>query len=87
MEKRSIECQNISGPSAPSLRAPSLRMPALRSPDQVMRLERMGSFHPMRLSFSRQLTRRMQREDWQIDFPRFELDERGFGPRVTRGCR
>ena len=84
MEKRSIECQNISGPSAPSLRAPSLRMPALRSPDQVMRLERMGSFHPMRLSFSRQLTRRMQREDWQIDFPRFELDERGFGHAVIR---
>ena len=31
----------------------------LRHPDEVMRLERMGSYHPMRLSFSRILLRRM----------------------------
>ena len=57
---------------------------AMRSPEHVMRLERMGSFHPMRLSFSRQLTRRMQQERWQVDFPRFELDENGFGYAVIR---
>ncbi len=57
---------------------------AMRSPEHVMRLERMGSFHPMRLSFSRQLTRRMQQEQWQVDFPRFELDENGFGYAVIR---
>lgn len=57
---------------------------AMRSPEDVMRLERIGSFHPMRLSFSRQLTRRMKQERWQVDFPRFELDENGFGYAVIR---
>lgn len=69
MEKRSVEYQNNTN---------------MRSPDQVMRLERMGSFHPMRLSFSRQLTRRMQQENWQVDFPRFALDDNGFGHAVVR---
>ena len=52
---------------------------AMRAPAEVMRLSRMGSFHPMRLSFSRQLIRRMHHEGWQIDVPRLELDENGFG--------
>ena len=52
---------------------------AMRAPAEVMRLSRMGSFHPMRLSFSRQLIRRMHNEGWQIDVPRLELDENGFG--------
>ena len=69
MEKRSYQDQNIA---------------AMRQPEHVMRLERMGSFHPMRLSFARQLTRRMKQEQWQVDFPRFELDENGFGYAVIR---
>ena len=54
----------------------------LRAPADVMRLSRMGSFHPMRLSFSRQLIRRMHNEGWQIDVPRLDLDANGFGVAV-----
>ena len=54
----------------------------LRAPADVMRLSRMGSFHPMRLSFSRQLIRRMHDEGWQIDVPRLDLDANGFGVAV-----
>lgn len=56
----------------------------LRSPQEVMRLHRMGSFHPMRLSFSRQLIRRMHDENWVIDAPHRDLDENGFGTVVVR---
>ena len=55
---------------------------AMRAPAEVMRLSRMGSFHPMRLSFSRQLIRRMHVEGWQIGVPRLDLDENGFGVAV-----
>ena len=52
---------------------------ALRSPATVMRLARLGSFHQSRLSFSRQLLRRMSREAWTFDCPAFDLDEKGVG--------
>jgi hypothetical protein len=55
---------------------------APRSPDEVMRLARMGSFHPMRLSFSRILLRRMAEEDWTIDVPDWSIDENGYGHAV-----
>ena len=45
---------------------------ALRPPEAVMRLERMGSFHPTRLSFMRVLLRRIAREGWAIERERFE---------------
>ena len=54
-------------------------MVELRSPEQVMRLERIGSFHQSRLSFMRVLLRRMKREAWTFDRPRFDIDERGVG--------
>ena len=54
----------------------------LRHPDEMMRLERMGSFHPMRLSFSRILLRRMAAENWKIDTPVWSFDENGFGHAV-----
>lgn len=54
----------------------------LRSPDIVMRLERMGSFHPMRLSFSRILLRRMAAEGWVITTPIWSLDKEGYGHAV-----
>lgn len=50
-----------------------------RSPDVVMRLDRMGSFHQSRLSFMRILLRRMKREAWTFDCPRFEIDADGVG--------
>jgi len=57
---------------------------AMRPPSEVMRLARMGSFHPMRLSFSRQLLRRMAGEGWVIDIPRWQMDENGVGQAVIR---
>ena len=53
--------------------------PSLRSPEDVMRLERMGSFHPMRLSFSRILLRRIASENWNISIHEWALDKQGFG--------
>ena len=58
--------------------------PALRDPDRVMRLSRMGSAHPMRLSFLRVLLRRIQQEGWCFDRPVWEVDNRGVGRAVYR---
>lgn len=52
---------------------------ALRPPDQVMRLERMGSFFATPISFMRTLVRRMSTEKWTFERERMELDENGFG--------
>lgn len=57
---------------------------ALRDPDQVMRLSRMGSAHPMRLSFLRVLLRRLQAEGWRFDRPLWQVDDRGVGRAVYR---
>lgn len=55
-----------------------------RSPDEVMRLARMGCSHPTRLSFLRQLLRRMQAENWRFDRPVWEIDVKGVGRAVYR---
>lgn len=55
-----------------------------RSPDQVMRLSRMGSAHPMRLSFLRILLRRVQAEGWQFSRTHWEMDDKGVGRAVYR---
>ena len=52
---------------------------ALRSPAEVMKLERLGSFHPTRLSFTRTLVRRMHREKWRFEIGHNSLDEFGIG--------
>ena len=49
-----------------------------------MRLHRMGSFHPTRLSFARALIRRMGRERWSVTRPVFDLDGSGNGTAVYR---
>ncbi|MEM7170408.1 MAG: hypothetical protein AAF530_09565 [Pseudomonadota bacterium] len=54
----------------------------LRPPGQVMRLARIGSFFPSRLSFMRRLIRRMNQEAWQISAARFDLDDEGYGVAV-----
>lgn len=54
----------------------------LRSPDEVMRLSRMGSFHPSRLSFMRILLRRMKSEGWEVTRPVWDIDDRGVGRAV-----
>ena len=52
---------------------------ALRSPAEVMKLERLGSFHPTRLSFTRTLVRRMHREKWRFEIGHNSLDDFGIG--------
>ncbi len=54
----------------------------LREPSEVMRLERMGSFFPTRLSFMRTLTRRLAREEAKVTRPVFDMDDEGYGRAV-----
>ena len=55
-------------------------MPAtIRPPGEVMRLSRLGRFHPTRLSFARTLIRRMAREGWHIETALRDLDDDGYG--------
>ncbi len=56
----------------------------MRPPAQVMRLARMGSAHPMRLSFLRVLMRRAQREGWRFDRTLWDIDAHGVGRAVYR---
>ena len=51
----------------------------LRPPEQVARLDRMGSFFQTRISFMRTLVRRMHREEWRFTTGLFDLDENGYG--------
>ncbi len=55
---------------------------AMRHPGQVMRLERLGSFHQCRLSFMRILLRRLKAENWGFERPVFDIDSRGVGTAV-----
>lgn len=66
------------------LHAETANQVALRTPDHVMRLARFGATHQTRLSFLRTLLRRMSRERWTIDRPRFDIDARGVGVAVYR---
>ncbi len=52
---------------------------SLRPPEVVMHLERLGSFHSTRLSFTRTLVRRMHHEQWRFEVIHNTLDEFGFG--------
>lgn len=54
----------------------------LRSADSVMRLARMGSFHPTRLSFMQSLLRRLKREAWRFERRCWEIDAAGVGHAV-----
>ncbi|WP_281855913.1 hypothetical protein [Litoreibacter halocynthiae] len=56
----------------------------MRAPSEVMRLARMGSGHPTRLSFLRVLLRRLGTTDWQIDRPVWNVDVKGVGHGVYR---
>lgn len=58
------------------------RQLATRKPDIVMRLERLGSFFPTRLSFMRTLVRLMARENWRFEKIMLDWDDNGFGRAV-----
>ncbi len=53
-----------------------------RDPNEVMKLDRLGSAHQCRLSFMRQLLRRMSRENWAFETPVFDIDAKGVGHAV-----
>ncbi|MEO1108109.1 MAG: hypothetical protein AAFX90_09330 [Pseudomonadota bacterium] len=53
-----------------------------RDPATVMRLSRLGSLHQCRLSFMRQLTRRLAQENWSFTRPVFDIDANGVGRAV-----
>ncbi|WP_432817017.1 hypothetical protein [Sulfitobacter sp. JB4-11] len=54
----------------------------LRPPSQVMRLARMGSMFPTRLSFLRSLIRRLAAEQVTVARPVWQMDADGFGHAV-----
>ncbi len=62
-----------------TLRKPHIR---LRPPEDVMRLERLGSLHQSRLSFMRILLRRMAGDNWSFSRPVFDIDRNGVGHAV-----
>ena len=51
----------------------------MRPPEQVMRLDRMGSSHQTRLSFMRSLIRRMSKESWKFECLRRDIDSDEIG--------
>lgn len=60
----------------------NLDVAMMRRPEQVMRLDRMGSSFQTRLSFMRALIRRMSKEQWQFEKLRQDVDENGYGVSV-----
>ncbi|POA91486.1 hypothetical protein SAMN03159355_02886 [Pseudomonas sp. NFPP10] len=54
----------------------------LRPPASVMKAARLGAFHQSRLSFMRQLLRRLKAENWQFQRPLWTLDSQGVGRAV-----
>jgi len=51
----------------------------LRTADEVMQLERMGSFHQTRLSFMRALLRQLKADKWRFSRPKWDVDANGVG--------
>ena len=51
----------------------------VRDNDNFMKLSRMGSRYPSRLSFSRSMLRRLINDKWEINKSKFDLDKDGYG--------
>ena len=51
----------------------------VRDNDNFMKLSRMGSRYPSRLSFSRSMLRRLINDKWEIYKSKFDLDKDGYG--------
>ena len=54
----------------------------LRPPSQVMRLDRLGALEPFRLSFARQLLRRIAAGTWSVERRLWSIDAKGAGVAV-----
>ena len=52
---------------------------SVRDKDNFMKLSRMGSRYPSRLSFSRSMLRRLINDKWEIHKSKFDLDKDGYG--------
>ncbi len=52
---------------------------SLRKPEVVMSLDRLGSMHQSRISFTRSLIRKMANEKWKLRLSKWDLDEDGYG--------
>ncbi|WP_417455196.1 hypothetical protein [Kiloniella sp.] len=55
---------------------------SLRPPQQVMKLDRLGSFHQTRLSFMRAVMRRLKRDNWTFECPVWRINAQGEGVAV-----
>ena len=51
----------------------------VRENDNYMKLARIGSRYPSRLSFSRSMLRRLVNDNWKINKSKFDLDKYGYG--------
>ena len=56
----------------------------LRSPDTVMRLERLGSAFPTRLSFGRSMIRHLIADKVEVKRTRWTMDQNGYGRATYR---
>jgi len=68
-----------SAPDGHSHDQPMHPQTALRPPSQIMRLERMGSFFPTRLSFLRSLLRDLAAQGSEVERTDLDLDDDGYG--------
>ena len=56
----------------------------MRQPSKVMKLQRLGSFHQSRLSFTRQLINELQFNNSQFEISEWNIDQNGFGNAVIQ---
>ena len=59
-----------------------LQKSSLHNPSTPMKLDRMGSRYPSRLSFSRSMLRTLIKNNWKIIKSKFDLDTNGYGTAV-----
>ena len=64
--------------------SPSVAAAPRRDPARVMRLARLGSMHPSRLSFAPTLVRRLARDGWRVRRTAWALDDAGLGHAIYR---
>ena len=50
-----------------------------QSPDELMKLKNLGSYHPTRLSFSRQLINEMCKKNWSFNIFEWKINKEGKG--------
>ena len=59
----------------------------LREPSKVMKLDRLGSFHQTRLSFSRPLIDQLKTNKWIIKISKWDIDKHGIGNAIISSVK